>query len=154
MRDGLPSWVYTADQTRVASAAEPPNAPFGQAAKKDPTARGDREHSTMLGNSRIVLIASNYGHWRIRQDEGGPKWLTDSDVDDEAGHRFGGGVAFVLQDHGNQAHDIHNIQAIIRESTLDDPSRDGLSLRPTQRPQAYEQPSVRPLRQSVERDLR
>ena len=34
----------------------------------------------MLGNDRIVMVGSNYGSWRMRQDEGGPKWLTDSDV--------------------------------------------------------------------------
>jgi hypothetical protein len=43
-----------------------------------------------------------WNSWRIRQDEGGPKWLTDSDVDDEAGWRYGGGVAFV---HDSESRD-------------------------------------------------
>tara|TARA_B110000208_G_scaffold46860_1_gene62157 strand:- start:269 stop:3316 length:3048 start_codon:yes stop_codon:yes gene_type:complete len=95
MPGGLPAYLYTADQDKLAAAEVPPNAPFGLRVNKDSTARGDREHSVMLGNDRLVLVGSNYGSWRIRQDEGGPKWLTDSDVDNATGWRFGGGVAFV-----------------------------------------------------------
>ena len=93
--EGLPAFVYTADQSQLPGAAIPPNAPFGQAEKRDPTARGQSEHSVMLGNDRITLVGSNYGSWRIRQDEGGPKWLTDSDVDNSTGWWYGGGIAFV-----------------------------------------------------------
>ena len=40
----------------------------------------------MVGNDRVTLIGSNYASWRLRQDEGGPKWLLgDADVDDTAG---------------------------------------------------------------------
>ena len=70
-RDGLPAYVYTADQTAVPGAALPPNAQFGKPENFDRTTRGDREHSSMLGNDRIVLVGSNYGSWRMRQDEGG-----------------------------------------------------------------------------------
>jgi hypothetical protein len=91
MPGGLPAYLYTADQDKLAAAEVPPNAPFGLRVNKDSTARGDREHSVMLGNDRLVLVGSNYGSWRIRQDEGGPKWLTDSDVDNATGWRFGGG---------------------------------------------------------------
>jgi hypothetical protein len=96
MRDGLPAFVYTADQSAMPSAAEPPNAAFGQQQHYDSTARGNREHSSMIGNDRITLVGSNYGSWRIRQDEGGPKWLTDSDVDDDSSWRFGGGISYVF----------------------------------------------------------
>ena len=96
VRDGMPAFLYTADQTRVASAATPPNSPFGLAQFKDHTSRGDREHSTHIGNDRITLVGSNYGSYRIRADEGGPKWLTDSDVDHETGFRYGGGLAYVF----------------------------------------------------------
>ena len=34
-----PAFVYTADQTQLAAAAIPPNAPFGLAEKRDTTAR-------------------------------------------------------------------------------------------------------------------
>jgi hypothetical protein len=105
-RDGLPAFVYTADQTAVPTAALPPNAEYGHGANVsscalrqgacDRTTRGDREHSVALGNDRIVLVGSNYGSWRIRADEGGPKWLTDSDVDDESGWKFGGGLSYVF----------------------------------------------------------
>eukprot|EP01048_Picozoa_sp_COSAG05_P026342 COSAG05_NODE_7139_length_851_cov_1.630319_1_plen_229_part_10 len=98
VRDGLPAFVYTADQSTLALAASPPNAAFGRPQNKDTTARGDREHSVMIGNERITLVGSNYNSWRVRQDEGGPKWLTDSDVDDAStdAHHFGGGLSYVF----------------------------------------------------------
>lgn len=41
-----------------------------------------------------MLVVSNNGSARIRADEGGPKWLTDSNVDEACGFRFGGGLAY------------------------------------------------------------
>ncbi len=62
---GLPAFRYTCDQTQ------------------DPRAVTDvgpgilmaREHVHQVGNDRLVAVVSNYGHVRVRQDEGGPKLL-------------------------------------------------------------------------------
>jgi len=35
------------------------------------------EHIFQIGNDRLVALASNYGHLRVRQDEGVPKFLND-----------------------------------------------------------------------------
>ncbi|MBO0911643.1 MAG: hypothetical protein J2P13_07595 [Acidobacteria bacterium] len=64
---GLPAFHYTCDQIH------------------DPTARTEvnpgilspTEHIHQVGNDRIIAIASNYGHVRVRQDEGAPKFLND-----------------------------------------------------------------------------
>ena len=95
-RDSLPAFVYTADQDAVPAAAVPPNAPYGKPEMKDPAARGDREHSFQIGNDRLVLVGSNYGTWRLRADEGGPKFLNDADVDNSTGWRFGGGLGYLF----------------------------------------------------------
>lgn len=62
----------------------------------DSTARASSEHVFQMGNDRLVVIANNYGAVRVRQDEGSPKWLTDSQVAADAGTgvagtQFGGG---------------------------------------------------------------
>ena len=44
-----------------------------------------------VGNDRITALASNYGHIRVRQDEGCPKFLND--VDPETS-QFGGGLGY------------------------------------------------------------
>ena len=69
-------------------------------------------NSTLLGNDRISLVGSNYGSWRIRADEGGPKWLTDSDVSDASGWRFGGGLphSMLNQDDKLPQPHIHRAQ--------------------------------------------
>ena len=85
-----PTFVYTADQSALPQAAEPPN--HWPDKSPDTTARGLREHSFHLGNDRVTLVGSNYGTWRLRSDESGPKIMTDSDVDDTSGFTFGGGL--------------------------------------------------------------
>ena len=98
-----PSFVYTADQVGrdAALAAVPPNTFSGKA--QDGTARGLREHSFHIGNDRVTLLGSNYATWRLRADEGGPKLLTDSDVDDVAGshHTYGGGLGYLIGSSGS-----------------------------------------------------
>lgn len=49
-----------------------------------------------LGNNRMTLIGSNFGTFRIRQDEGGAKWLQDSNTADEKGTQFGGGFGYLI----------------------------------------------------------
>lgn len=51
------------------------------------------EHIHQVGNDRIIAIVSNYGHVRVRQDEGCPKFLND--VDPET-HQFGGGFGYLV----------------------------------------------------------
>ena len=82
------------------SAGMPETAPYGKPEMKDPAARGDREHSFQIGNDRFVLVGSNYGTWRLRADEGGPKFLNDADVDNSSGWRFGGGLGYLFAPNG------------------------------------------------------
>ena len=58
MGDSAPniSFVYTASQDHLPSSAVPPNAPFGKPIFKDRTARGDREHTFMLGFNFVFLL--------------------------------------------------------------------------------------------------
>jgi hypothetical protein len=49
-----------------------------------------------LGNNRMTLIGSNFGTFRIRQDEGGAKWLQDSNKADKKGAQFGGGFGYLI----------------------------------------------------------
>lgn len=118
--DGLPTYVYTLNQLIDHPADGPINQPdcnlthrvncshrwagvpppigFGSFPNGtiDRTARGEREHSFQLGNDRVVLVGSNYGTFRLRQDEGGPKWLTDADADAPKGHLHGGGFGYLF----------------------------------------------------------
>ena len=79
---GLPGFHYTCDQIH------------------DPKARTDvnpgilaaTEHIHQVGNDRILAIASNYGHIRVRQDEGAPKFLND--YAPERGY-FAGGFGYL-----------------------------------------------------------
>lgn len=64
---GLPAFHYTCDQTKDPKAAT----------KVNPGILSSTEHIHQVGNDRIVAIASNYGHVRVRQDEGAPKFLND-----------------------------------------------------------------------------
>ena len=64
---GLPAFDYTCDQTKDAKARTDVNSGVLDAT----------EHIHQVGNDRVVAIASNYGHVRVRQDEGGPKFLND-----------------------------------------------------------------------------
>jgi hypothetical protein len=64
---GLPAFAYTCDQTKDPKAVTQVN----------PGILSSTEHIHQVGNDRIVAIASNYGHVRVRQDEGAPKFLND-----------------------------------------------------------------------------
>lgn len=64
---GLPAFHYTCDQVHDPKAKTDVNSGM-----LSPT-----EHIHQVGNDRIMAIASNYGHVRVRQDEGAPKFLND-----------------------------------------------------------------------------
>src|SRR6476646_10311971 len=64
---GLPAFQYTCDQVTDPKALTQVN----------PGVLTSTEHIHQVGNDRIVAIASNYGHVRVRQDEGAPKFLND-----------------------------------------------------------------------------
>lgn len=84
---GLPAFRYTCDQTT------------------DPKARTDvsagnvleaTEHIHQIGNDRIIALASNYGHVRVRQDEGAPKFLNDYDPESA---QYAGGLGWLTDGH-------------------------------------------------------
>jgi hypothetical protein len=79
---GLPAFRYTCNQT-----TDPRAVTQVQPGVLTPT-----EHVHQVGNDRITALASNYGHVRVRQDEGCPKFLND--VDSEM-HQFGGGLGYL-----------------------------------------------------------
>ena len=64
---GLPAFAYTCNQTTDPLAVSPIK----------PGTLLPNEHIHQVGNDRITAIASNFGHVRVRQDEGGPKILND-----------------------------------------------------------------------------
>jgi hypothetical protein len=79
---GLPAFHYTCDQISDQQAATEVN----------PGILASTEHIHQVGNDRIVAIASNYGHVRVRQDEGAPKFLNDYAPDRGC---FGGGIGYL-----------------------------------------------------------
>ena len=79
---GLPAFRYTCDQVNDPKAKTEVNSGI-----LAPT-----EHIHQIGNDRIVAIASNYGHVRVRQDEGAPKFLND-DAPQRA--YFAGGAGYL-----------------------------------------------------------
>jgi len=79
---GLPAFHYTCNQVNDLKAKTEVN----------PGILSSTEHIHQIGNDRIVAIASNYGHVRVRQDEGAPKFLNDYAPD--RGY-FGGGIGFL-----------------------------------------------------------
>jgi hypothetical protein len=79
---GLPAYRYTMNQTADPRAVT----------EVQPGVLGRTEHIHQVGNDRIIAIASNFGHVRVRQDEGAPKFLND--VDPEM-HQFGGGLGYL-----------------------------------------------------------
>jgi hypothetical protein len=79
---GLPAFQYTCNQT-----TDPRAVTQVQPGVLTPT-----EHVHQVGNDRITALASNYGHLRVRQDEGCPKFLND--VDPET-HQFAGGLGYL-----------------------------------------------------------
>ena len=79
---GLPAFHYTCDQTRDPKAVTEVN----------PGMLLATEHVHQVGNDRVVAVASNYGHLRVRQDEGAPKFLND--FAPERGY-YGGGLGYL-----------------------------------------------------------
>lgn len=84
---GLPAFRYTCDQT------------------SDPKARTEvsagnvldaTEHIHLVGNDRITALASNHGYLRVRQDEGGPKFLNDYDPESS---QYAGGIGWLTDGH-------------------------------------------------------
>jgi len=79
---GLPAFHYTCDQINDKKAVTEVN----------PGVLTAIEHIHQVGNDRVVAIASNYGHVRVRQDEGAPKFLNDYAPDRGC---FGGGFGYL-----------------------------------------------------------
>jgi hypothetical protein len=79
---GLPAFNYTCDQINDSKAKTDIN----------PGILSPTEHIHQVGNDRIIAIASNYGHVRVRQDEGAPKFLNDYDPERGA---FAGGFGYL-----------------------------------------------------------
>src|SRR5580704_291362 len=63
----LPAFRYTCNQLKDPKAATDVH----------PGVLASTEHIHQIGNDRLTAIASNYGHVRVRQDEGAPKFLND-----------------------------------------------------------------------------
>jgi hypothetical protein len=79
---GLPAFRYTCDQINDPKAKTEVN----------PGILSPTEHIHQVGNDRIVAVASNYGHVRVRQDEGAPKLLNDYAPDRG---QFAGGFGYL-----------------------------------------------------------
>lgn len=79
---GLPAFRYTCDQINDKKAVTEVN----------PGVLAPTEHIHQVGNDRVVAIGSNYGHVRVRQDEGAPKFLNDYAP---ARGCFGGGFGYL-----------------------------------------------------------
>jgi hypothetical protein len=84
---GLPAYRYTCNQNSDAAATTPVT----------PGILGRTEHIHQVGNDRITAIVSNFGHVRVRQDEGVPKFLNDFDPTTS---QFGGGFGYLTD--GNE----------------------------------------------------
>src|SRR5438270_8367142 len=80
---GLPAFHYTCDQAHDPKAVTEVN----------PGILSPTEHIHQVGNDRLIAIASNYGHVRVRQDEGAPKFLNDYAPDRGA---FAGGFGYLM----------------------------------------------------------
>lgn len=79
---GMPAFQYTCNQGADKRAVT----------ELQPGVLSATEHIHQVGNDRITAIASNYGHVRVRQDEGCPKFLND--VDPETS-QFAGGLGYL-----------------------------------------------------------
>ena len=78
----LPAFQYTCNQTIDSRAVT----------QLQPGLLSPTDHIHQVGNDRITALASNYGHVRVRQDEGCPKLLND--IDPEMS-QFGGGLGYL-----------------------------------------------------------
>jgi hypothetical protein len=83
---GLPAYRYTCDQSSDPKAVT----------SVTPGILAPTEHVHQVGNDRITAIVSNEGHVRVRQDEGGPKFLND--YAPEMG-QYGGGIGYLTDGH-------------------------------------------------------
>ena len=83
----LPAFRYTCNQLNDPKAKTEVN----------PGILSSTEHIHQVGNDRITAIASNYGHVRVRQDEGAPKFLNDFDSDRG---QFAGGFGYLTDGKG------------------------------------------------------
>jgi len=83
---GCPAFDYTCNQTKDPKALSPTN----------PLWRAENDQTFQIGNDRITGIVSNFGYVQARQDEGGPKLLSDFDPSADC---YGGGLGY-LADSG------------------------------------------------------
>ena len=79
---GLPAFRYTCDQTRDPKAISEVN----------PGVLAPTEHIHQVGNDRLLAVASNFGHVRVREDEGAPKFLNDYAPEHGC---WGGGIGYL-----------------------------------------------------------
>src|SRR5579863_3255706 len=86
---GLPAYRYTCDQISNPKAVT----------SVTPGILASTEHIHQVGNDRIIAIVSNEGHVRVRQDEGGPKFLND--YVPEMG-QYGGGIGYLTDGRETQ----------------------------------------------------
>jgi hypothetical protein len=85
---GLPAYDYTCNQLSDEKARTPMNEMW----------RSNRDHYFLVGNDRIVGIASNFGYVKLRQDEGGPKYLN---YYEPSLNQFAGGIGY-LKDQSSE----------------------------------------------------
>mmetsp|Transcript_8216 Transcript_8216/g.15678 ORF Transcript_8216/g.15678 Transcript_8216/m.15678 type:complete len:1239 (-) Transcript_8216:96-3812(-) len=96
---GLPVYNYTHNQhlDPNTTTPDPSKRTSSDPPAADDTARGGKENTFQLGNNRVVVLGNNYGAFRVRQDEGGPKFLTDSNTDNPEGINHGGGFGYLYE---------------------------------------------------------
>lgn len=78
----LPSFEYTLNQYKYEE-RNPMASPFFNKTK---------DHYAQIGNDNIIGIPSNYGYMRIREDEGGPKFLNDYNEQEK---EYAGGFGYL-----------------------------------------------------------
>jgi len=83
---GLPAYRYTCNQLTDPKAVT----------QVTPGVLAANEHIHQVGNDRITAIASNFGHVRVRQDEGAPRFLNDLDPETS---QFAGGIGYLTDGH-------------------------------------------------------
>ena len=98
---GLPAFQYTCNQTTEARAVT----------QLQPGILAPNEHIHQVGNDRITALASNFGHVRVRQDEGCPKFLNDVDAEMS---QFGGGLGYLTDGHEIAHHLLRRQQRPVR----------------------------------------
>ncbi|WP_075279212.1 GH36-type glycosyl hydrolase domain-containing protein [Thermophilibacter provencensis] len=84
---GLPAYRYTCDQYQL-----PEELPL---VNKDSVWGDYRNHWSQIGNDRIIGLTYNFGYVKIRQDEGGPKFVNDWDPERR---QYAGGFGYFRDD--------------------------------------------------------